>query len=92
MSAWTWEKQIKKVIEIEQRITEIFKDHPRTKREVEYLAEMIMECHGVGGVSRSREKAFELFREILGYMEYVHPFSPNEMCRMNGLAKEDWKE
>ena len=88
----TWEQRIKKVTEVEQRITEIFKDHPRTKQEVEYLAELIMECHGVGDITRSAEKALELYKEILSYMEYVHPFSPYEMKKVYAMAKEDWKE
>ena len=87
MTTLTWTQRVNLVVELEQKVSEICKDHPRTRSEIEYLVELIMECHGIGGIVRSQENARTLYKEILGYMNFVHPCSPLEREKLMDLVK-----
>ena len=83
----TWAQRVNLVVDLEKKVSDICKDHPRTQSEVEYLVELIMECHGIGDIVRSKDNARILYKEILGYMNFVHPCSPLELGKLMDLVK-----
>ena len=61
--------------------------HPLQDVEAEYLAELILETHGEGGVQTAPADAVRTYRAILSWLESTSRISPREHQELKDLLQ-----
>ena len=60
------------------QLTRLLAEHPLAAVEIDYLTELALECHGLGGVDKQSPQARAEFRWLCGYLESTSRISPRE--------------
>ena len=63
---------------VRARIEEILTAHPLRDVETDYVAEIVLECHGAGGVTKQIPQAAAEYKWLLDFLESTSRISPAE--------------